>query len=106
MATVRALQPSGDGGWELRAEADTRGARAALRGIGARRRLGGGWHVTLEDDASLADAILVLGGNDFAFVDAPHGWPPAAVVSLLRERGVLEGPPLVRLGGGRAVRDL
>jgi hypothetical protein len=71
------------------------------------RQLGGRWSildVLLEPSAGLwrrrisysgGTNLATLLGNlrdaGFAFAGAPHGWPPAAVFSELRETGALAG---------------
>lgn len=44
------------------------------------------------DDAGLVAAIEDLIGKGYAFVHAPGGWPPAAVLADLQERGLLALP--------------
>lgn len=40
-------------------------------------------------DQELADLVVALIEQGYAFTDAPAGWPPAAIVQGLKERGMV-----------------
>ncbi|MCH8498451.1 MAG: hypothetical protein LAT63_08225 [Marinobacter sp.] len=44
------------------------------------------------DEAELICVVKQLVEDGYAFVDAPSGWPPAAVLLHLREQGLLDTP--------------
>ncbi len=52
----------------------------------------GRWPRRFVDDVELAREVAELIDQGFAFVDQPAGWPPAAVVRDLQERGLLQRP--------------
>ena len=51
---------------------------------------GRGFHYA--SDAELVAIVERLIGMGYAFVHQPHGWPPAAVLQGLQERGLLTLP--------------
>ncbi len=48
--------------------------------------------LTYGDERELIETIKILVSEGYAFVDEPHGWPPAAVLSHLKERGFINRP--------------
>jgi hypothetical protein len=42
------------------------------------------------NDAELADLVRELIKKEYAFVDQPAGWPPAAILQNLHDKGLLD----------------
>jgi len=46
--------------------------------------------VSFRDNAELVMLVKQLSAQGYAFVDAPSGWPPAAVLQQLQEQGEMD----------------
>lgn len=43
-------------------------------------------------DDELVEVVVALIENGYAFTDEPAGWPPAAIVQMLRDKGLVQKP--------------
>ncbi len=50
------------------------------------------YEVSYRDNAELVTLVKWLLTQGYAFVDAPSGWPPAAVLQQLQEQGDMDFP--------------